>query len=192
MKRAIKETTLFRKRFCISQEDLAAYLGISYSALAMYERDERPLATKALIKFAELYAAYEAAEKLAGHNKPLPALQEKLDKQRDDAIKKMQWLINKRGLTIRMFQPKLTNLTGKHEGAADRLRLFDEVLSALPKTQASQLNRQALDVIHLTACKGLLKAHEKMQKMQLSIALLEAEVGVYEREVGRLKEESGL
>lgn len=192
MKIALKETTLFRKRFCISQEDLAAYLGISYSALAMYERDERPLATKALIRFAELEAAYEAAEKLTGQDKPLTALQEKMDKQRDDAVKKMQWLITDHRRRIRMLQHKLTNLTGKHAGAAERLQLFDQVLTKLSQNSAAKLSQQALDLMHTSACEGLLKAHEKKMKMQLSIALLEAEVGVYEREVGRLKEESGL
>lgn len=192
MKRAIKETTLFRKRFCISQEDLAAYLGISYSALAMYERDERPLSTKALIKFAELEAAYEAAEKLTGQDKPLPALQEKMDKQVEDSIKKMEWLIRGHGLRISMLRHKLENLTGRHEGAIDRLHLFDKVLSSLPETSALQLNHKAIDLIHAKACAGLLKANAKKLKMRLSIALLEAEVGVYEREVSRLKEESGL
>jgi transcriptional regulator with XRE-family HTH domain len=192
MKRVLKETTLFRKRFCISQEDLAAYLGISYSALAMYERDERPLATKALIKFAELYTAYETAEKSAGLVRPLPALQEKLDKQHDEAIKKMQYNIIDHGLRISRLQYQLKKITGKHEGAADRLQLFNEVLAALPKTEASKLNRQALEVMQMTACQGLLKAHEKKLKMQLSIALLEAEVGVYEAQVVKLKEEGGL
>ncbi len=192
MKRAFKETTLFRKQFCISQRDLAAYLDISYSALAMYERGERPLAAKALIKFAALCTANDATEKVAGLHKTLPALQEKMDKQRDEAVEKMQWLITDHRRRIVMLQYKLKNITLKHEGAAGRLQLFDQVLAALPQSSALKHSRQALEAIHTRACEGLLKAHAQKLKMQLDIALLEAEAGVYEALVIKLKEEYGL
>ena len=189
MKRALKETTLFRSRFSITQEDLAAYLGISYSALAMYERGERPLATKVLLKFAELYAAYETAEKSAGIAKPLPALQEKLDKQRDDAVEKMQELITGHAQRIGMLQHKLKKITGKHEGAAERLHLFEGMIAALPKTEAAKYKAQELEEIYTKVCTAILENNKQKLKMQLAIALLQAEMKVYEAEVGRLKEE---
>ena len=180
MRSATTDIALFRKQCSISQEDMAAYLGISYSALAMHEREERPLATKALIKFGELLTAYEKNKKAAKRTKPLPAVQVELDKQHEEAVAKMQDTIIDQGRRVQMLQHKLRSIIVKQEGFPAWLQIIDQKLATLPNKAAGKGDRQALEEMHARACAGMVKNNEKKLKLQLSIALLEAELRVYE------------
>lgn len=63
-----------RNNLQLSQQELAAYLGVSRSVISMYERGERELPTAALIKLSELEIAstkLTAAKKSLHHLHPI-------------------------------------------------------------------------------------------------------------------------
>jgi len=186
MKSRSKKRLNFRNRFSLSQQDLAAYLGVSLSLVAMSESGKRSLPGEAHEK---LVALQKDLEKIQAPKKPGPSLkrlQSKLREQDNKAAEKMQERTEDARYKTKMYQRKLEELSKKQQDQLAWLNLIDQRLAALPENKSSKVERLWFENQQIDVTKRLLRMNKEIGKLGYDIEMLRAVVEVGERFLQRL------
>jgi len=169
-----------RKQCFISQDELAKYLGISTSLLAMYETGNRGLPTAAILKLAELQVFLGQNKSSRRTGRSWTAMQPAISKQQDKARKKMEHHVSIHRSGIEMLNYNIKKTGEEQEKATAWLNMLDDMLGSLPKTAATKKDRDWLEEQRQKMIKRILMAGEKQGRMGLKAKLLKAAVEVYE------------
>lgn len=164
----------------ISQDELAKYLGISTSLLAMYETGKRGLPANAIRKLAELQVILSQNRGSRRTGRSWTATQPGINKQQDKARKKMEHNIYMHHAGIEMLNYNIKKIREEQEKATVWLNILDDMLESLPKTAATKKDRTWLGQQQQKIIKRILMTDEKRGKMELKAELLKAAVKVYE------------
>ncbi len=169
-----------RAQLQLSQQELAAYLGVSRSVISMYERGERTLPTAALIKLSELEIALG---KITRSKKALPAT---AAPDRATCRKLLQADLADRNWKLQRLQRQLLKMQEAHQQVHGRAQML-EVLRACSGPDCSKGQTKWLDLHgkvneHQQAC--LQPATVFM--MQHKISMLQLEIAATEKAMRRL------
>jgi transcriptional regulator with XRE-family HTH domain len=165
-------TRIAREKLGLTQMELATYLDIGLSTLAMAETNKGSLPTKALLKLSGLVLSVEqlANKKLQTTQQvPLKKLDVVFTKQLQAKKKELQY-------QLLVHQKKLGKLTLQYAQAIKGLTLAT-AMQDNPLLTIREKDRAWLQVLHTNALERLKKAHPMLQaQLQSKIAGLQAEI----------------
>ncbi len=169
-----------RKNLDLSQQELAAYLGVSRSVISMYERGERELPTAALIKLAELEMALG---KLTRSKKALPRT---AVPDRASCRKLLQTHLADCDWKLQGLQRQLKVLEASHQQLHSRAQVL-QVMQACSgpgcnKREATWLELQCHVNEHELSC----LQPGQVYMLQHKVSMLQLEIAATEKAMGRL------
>ena len=171
-----------REQLGLSQEDMSYYLGVTRSHLAMVERSERELPSEALIKLATLELSLEA-----GSRKRLAPSKTKEElKQHNKMIKAIEARTEGSRLTAIILRRKLQDMEISYDQHLTGLGIAEHIRSLTHAKDERQLTW--VKVQHHYRTKKLNANSPAAQALlQAKIEMLEAEVAINERLLGKLR-----
>ncbi|HMK05161.1 MAG TPA: hypothetical protein VK489_13245 [Ferruginibacter sp.] len=126
MKTRSKKRLNFRNRFSLSQRDLAGYLGVSLSFVAMSEAGKRSLPMEAFTKLAALEIDMEKSRASKKPGASVKQLQKKLREQEDKMAAKLAERSETSSYRTKMLERKLEELGKKQQDQLAWLNLIDQ------------------------------------------------------------------
>jgi len=187
MKSRIKKPENLRRRFSLSQQEMAHYLGVSQSLIAKSEAGWRSLPLEAFKKLAALEIDLEKNRSAKKTGISLKQLQKKLTEQDNKAAEKMQDRSEDARYKVKMFERKLEALSKKQQDQLAWLNLIDQRLATLPENKSTKVERLWFENQQMDVTKRLLRMNKEIGKLGYDIEMLRAVVEVGERWYGRLK-----
>jgi transcriptional regulator with XRE-family HTH domain len=133
----------------ISQQQLADYLGVSRSQIALAERGIRSLSGKALMRVNPIYPALQSKE-------PVPQVeQDKID-QTNSLNKKLECRKANAAFLATKAKRKLANLKEQYQQCCNALLMINELRKQVPATEVeAEWNRATLKLMESETLKKL-------------------------------------
>jgi predicted transcriptional regulator len=187
MARRLKINQYFRHHFSLSQTDIANYLCVSLSLVAMWEKNKRSLPKEAHKKIAALEIALEknkGNQKISGS---VRQLQKKFDEHNNKVAKKMQIKTSTHRPKANMLERRLDETIKKQQDQISWLNFLDQKLATSAENKTTKADRDWFVIQQLEVSKRLEKTNKEITKLSYDIDLLRAVADVHERHVQRLR-----
>jgi transcriptional regulator with XRE-family HTH domain len=184
-----KKEPAWQVRNVVTQNQLAIFLDVSPSLMAMFEKGLRSLPYSATMKLAGLEADFNKNKSIKKRGSFAHPLQSTLDKSDDKRTATYLKHLKRQHMTATLLQYQLDQFIQSYEYDKIWLDIIDHRLDALrlatlPKTEEFTRDTEWLELQQGSITERIKKNHNVIAGLQLKVDLLRAEVGVYE---GRLK-----
>lgn len=155
-----------RNELGINQQDLADYLGVVRSAIALAETDRQQLPANALLKLDELFLKISSGD-------DIHFTSTELNEQQNELHLFLQEEENANNIKARQLQAKLTNIKNNYNKALQLLQAVRSLQQQLPNTPSNKKDLLWLAVIEAEAT-GKIKQNGLVaqQKLQIKINAL--------------------
>ena len=177
--------TAIRKKLGLNQQQVAEWLGISRSLVALYEREERKLPHSAVVQLAALEIALYGIQQTrltAGHKQQSNPHSFQRHEYAKRSLNRQAKACGFKAAKMRM---KLITLKTAHEQMAEWLEAIESLILQLPKDPGNNMKLLWLQAQQQMALKKLQECDPAAQLiMEAKIAVMDAAKEVHERMSG--------
>ena len=154
-----------REQMSLTQQELAEYLSVSLSQVAMFETGQRPLSTPALLKLDAM---------MIGMTVNAPAFTStEMQKQAEAVKKSLLGQERKYHLLALLSIQKLEDMRRRHGQCLKTLQVTSYLLANLPAGKESKKDKTCLELMRSKALKKITTCNEAAQ------VLLQLQIDVY-------------
>ena len=180
-KKIFRNPNFIRKRFLVTQEELAGYLGVKLSMYAMAEKNERELPATVSKKLTDLEILCLQVEQEAKAGKTREVLQTKLDEQATAMAEKLLIEAEYHNCKAKILQDSFIKMI--HEQTEQKLWLdiIDHKLESLNKVGDRGKDLSWFSNLHSIVSNRIIENAAAQVKLQIKIDLVKATAESHER-----------
>lgn len=181
MKKRYRNPHFIRKRFLVTQEEMASYLGVSVSLYAMAERGQRSLPSAASLKLTELEAHCIHTETAKKSGKTGKRLQKDIINQADKTARQLLKDAEFSKLKASRIEHSLEKMIKEQEDRLLWLDIIEHKLALASKKKEPVNDIKWFEYLQFTVSNKLLETDLALARLQLKIDLLKMHAVVHER-----------